>query len=162
MRAGEFATRLRAAWKSAFSVPDRTAPSRNVWSVFFGIFTVLILVTFVFPASFGMQSFTQWGGMYDDHWCNVDLYSSDPQSTPADTLRHEFRAAGRGHTFVYSIPTHNMHSCMVWAHTLCGRTTADGWIISWISPMFQGVHYVDPVNLCAVSLPDDWFVYHGN
>jgi hypothetical protein len=130
---------------------------RDGWSVFFGLVSVTMFVTLVAPAAFGLQNFTQWGGMYDDHWCNVDLYSADPK---AKGVQHVMVTAGGDGRRVYSAPAHNRMTCTVWAHTLCGTKTAAGWTVEWASPLLQSQKYLGTRNLCDLELPPetaDWF-----
>ncbi len=133
---------------------------RSAWSVFFTIFTVLIVTTLMLPGVLGMQSFTQWGGMYDDHWCTADLYSENPNGAPADRLRHEYVAVGDGVApRVYSVPSHNPQTCLMWLKMLCGKPSKEGWIIRWVRPVFQKNPYLDPQNACDVPTDTslEWF-----
>jgi hypothetical protein len=51
---------------------------RDGWFLFSVCFSAAIFVTLVLPAPFGLQNFTQWGAMYDDRWCTVHQFESNP------------------------------------------------------------------------------------
>ena len=133
---------------------------RDGWSVFFALISLAMVVTLVAPAAFGFQNFTQWGGMYDDHWCNVDLYSADPAKAPKGELKHKQVTAGGDGRRVYSAPAHNRMTCLVWARTLCNKPV-DNWKAEWVSPMLQSQKYLAKVNACDIQLPSEtesWFI----
>jgi len=134
---------------------------RDGWSVFFGLISLVTVVTLIAPAAFGLQNFTQWGGMYDDHWCNVDLYSGNPKTTPKAELKHQLIVSGGNGHRVYSAPAHNRLTCTVWAKTLCGTEMDKGsWKVMWVVPMLQSQKYLGTRNPCDLNLPPetaDWF-----
>ena len=131
------------------------------WSVFFGALSILIIVCFVLPASFGLQNFSQWSGMYDDHWCHVDLYSGNPHVITGSALKVMTVNAGEVNTRrVYSSPTHNQASCLMWAKTRCGRKTSEGWRSLWVDPSIKGRHFIAPHSACEVRMDTrlPWFI----
>lgn len=111
------------------------------------------------PPLFGLQNFTQWGGMYTNNWCTVQLGDSNPIDNPA--AKTEDVLAGKVTTrYVWSYPMHNATSCLVWGRKYCGRTATAGWTVTWVRPYFKGTYYMDPNNACDLPLPvsySTWF-----
>ena len=129
------------------------------WSNFFAIVLVAVTVTLVMPALFGLQNFTQWGGMYDDHWCNAKVYAENPYEFP--NTKSEQVTAGMGEPRVYSTPGHNRMTCLVWVRTLCKTKAKDGWTITWVEPKLQSQFFLGEENACDLSLPgtERWFFH---
>lgn len=129
------------------------------WSTFFGMVTVWIVVTMIVPKFFGLQHFSQWAGMYTDSWCNVRIYSADPESGP--DVKNENIMAGMTRTQpVWSAPMHNETSCAIWAQrNLCNRMSQGGWEVKWASPYFKTRYYLEPKNVCEMTIDSsfDWF-----
>ncbi len=131
------------------------------WPLFFGCFSVALLVFLVVPAVFGLQNFNQWGGMYDEHWCYVDMYSGHPKDDDPPP-RHEQQSAGfTGTSRVFSGPMNNEKTCLMWARSRCGKKSTDGWTILWAVPTLKGHAFTHGKNVCDLSLPDSspWFQY---
>ncbi len=130
------------------------------WSIFFTAISVTIFVTFTAPALFGLQNYTQWGGMYDDHWCHAQVYTVDPYKNPG-AKRDEITAGDMGQPRVYSAPSHNRLTCLVWVKTFCGQRSKDGWLIGWVEPKLQSQLYLGPRNACTISLPgtERWYFH---
>lgn len=130
------------------------------WSWFFAAVAVTMFMTMTAPALFGFQNFTQWGGMYDDHWCHAEVYSDDPRISPPP-LHDEMTAGDMGQPRVYSAPSHNRMTCLVWVRTLCGQKSKDGWIITWIEPKLQSELYLGKKNACSMWLPgtERWYFH---
>lgn len=132
------------------------------WSWFFASIAIAIFVTLTAPALFGLQNFTQWGGMYDDHWCHAEAYSSSPYHSPSPAFE-ELTAGNMGKSRVYSAPSHNKLSCLAWVKTLCGQKATDGWTIEWVEAKLKGELFLEKNNACDISLPggDRWY-FHAN
>lgn len=129
------------------------------WSVCFGVVAGTIVAAMMLPGFFGLQKFTQWGAMYTDSWCRMDVYSANPNG--GDDVKSEWvQASTVGPGAVFSAPMHNFMSCLMWARKVqCGRVTQDGWKVTWVSPEFKGKHFFDPQNACDVPLDPsaEWF-----
>lgn len=128
------------------------------WSVFFSIITMVIVTTMVVPRVFGLQSFTQWGGMYVNGWCTALLSSDAPWAAGVQT---ESVTAGTTRTSpVWSAPQYNLGTCALWARSLCDKRSHAGWQVKWARPYFRDSYFLGShVNVCAVPLPPDysWF-----
>lgn len=110
------------------------------------------------PAAFGLQHFTQWGGMYSDSWCTIQLADKNPMEHADAQIENV--TAGLVTRAVWSYPMHNKRTCAVWGRKYCGRTAQGGWSVSWVRPHFKGEFYMDPDNMCAVHIPatfSSWF-----
>ncbi len=121
---------------------------------------IIIFVFFAVPSVFGFQNFVQWGAMYDDRWCTVATYESNPHDT-SEVPRSEMIVPGSDVSRVYSGPTSNHETCLAQARLRCGRTAKDGWTVGWVEPEFQRVRYMGEVNICEGNFPslDYWFFY---
>lgn len=120
-----------------------------------------MFVCFVTPAFFGLQNSTQWGGMYDNHWCHAELFSRDPGVHQSkQPLRRRIVTAGYT-SRVYSSPAHNRMTCLVWSRTYCGKKDPNGWAIAWVNPVLQAQEYINGANACDLDLPgtEDWFTF---
>jgi len=140
-----------------------TFPSwfRDGWSVFFALVSLVIFVTLAAPAFFGLQNFTQWGGMYNEHWCHADIYDADPFQKEAKPVYVRI-TAGVDARRVFSSPAHNQLSCTVWVRQFCDEKMKDGWKAVWISPMLRGVAFLEKQNACAISSldsTDSWYFH---
>ena len=170
------AKQWQTAWQTLASAVVRYYRRINVWtvtvygwtigiaSVFFGLVSVIILVAFVMPAAFGLQNFNQWGGMYDDHWCHVEVYSDSPHAVTGSELSFELENAGETQTkWVYTTPMHNQGTCLMWAKTRCGQQSNGGWAIRWVNAYMLETHFAGVDNICDMDLPQAsrWFP-HGN
>lgn len=127
---------------------------------FFGTFSVIVM-TLMLPALFGLQNFTQWGGMYSNAWCTARVFDANPYSANAVYLS-EFQTAGTtdGTRIVWYGNQHNEETCAYWAKTRCGRTAANGFVIRWVIPVFKEREYLGRLNAC--DLPPhsfQWFSY---
>lgn len=134
---------------------------RDGWSVFFALLSVVIFVTLTAPALFGLQNFTQWGGMYDDHWCHAEIYSSNP-FLPGAKPKQVRITAGQIDRRVFSAPAHNQMTCAVWVRQFCGQKMDDGWEAVWVSPMVRGELFLEEKNVCdlaSLSATNSWFFH---
>lgn len=127
------------------------------WSVFFLVVCTAIVTTMMLPAVFGMELFTQWGAMYTDSWCSVRVYDGDPLKPETHTMNV---TAGITDTSpVWSAPMHNEETCTMYARNiLCGQKSTEGWTIVWARPFFKGKYFLDPQNVCDLTLGSyEWF-----
>ncbi len=126
------------------------------WFLFFAFISVVMSVTFVAPAAFGLQNFTQWGGMYDDHWCIVNAYDANPHDNP--NARSYQVSIGDGRR-VFSSPAHNRKSCLSAVQIFCGLPSTEGWIMSWIEPTLKGEKFLGELNACDPNMTTipHWF-----
>lgn len=131
------------------------------WPVFFCIIAVMIAVVLAVPAAFGLQNFNQWGGMYDDHWCYVDMYSDNPHVVTGALLKFETQSAGdTGTSRVYSGPMANESTCLAWTLSRCGKKSQGGWIIRYADPYLKKHHFMEGQNACDVPRPSlPWYIY---
>lgn len=133
------------------------------WDIFFTSITVIVVVTLMIPAAFGLQNFTQWGGMYTNSWCSVWVYQSSPYVVGSENIPKERQVAGMtdGSRFVWYGNQHNEQTCALWARTRCGRASAAGWTIHWVVPVFKEKFFLGQGNACDVQPPNsfDWFHY---
>lgn len=129
------------------------------WSVCFAIIAALIVSTMMLPRYFGMQKFTQWGAMYTDSWCRMDVYSANPAGG-GDVKTESVTASLVGPPAVFSSPMHNFASCLMWARKVqCSRVTGGGWKVAWVRPEFKSTFFFDPGNACDVPVDPnvEWF-----
>lgn len=132
------------------------------WPIFFLLMVALTIVFFALPPLFGLQNFNQWGGMYDEHWCYAEMYDHNPHVVTGAMLKFERQNAGdTGTQRVYSGPMNNQNSCLMWAHSRCGKKSTDGWLIRWIEPALKGKHFIGGKNVCDLPLAHEtpWFRY---
>lgn len=132
------------------------------WPAFFCFMAVMTAVVLVVPAMFGLQNFNQWGGMYDEHWCNVTMYSDNPHLVTGALLKVETQSAGHtGTSRVFSGPMANESTCLMWTLSRCGKRSQEGgWIIRYADPYLKGHHFLDGQNACDFSQPSvPWFSY---
>lgn len=143
--------------QSVVPLGSRHKPARSYPS-FFCFTGIAIIVFFIFPHAFGLQNYNQWGGMYDEHWCNLDVYDGDPTSdrrAPIVTISAGFTETSR----VYSGPMNNETTCLMWSRSRCGTRTQQGINISWAVPYLKGRRFNGERNVCDSPLPDPspWF-----
>ncbi|MEQ1849874.1 MAG: hypothetical protein ABL890_04780 [Candidatus Peribacteraceae bacterium] len=128
-------------------------------SWFFLFVCVAIVTTMMVPAAFGLQHFTQWGGMYSNSWCRIQIADRDPL-TESDAQVAEV-TAGFVTQAVWSYPMHNRSTCAVWGRKYCGKPSPQGgWTVEWVRPYFKDEYYMDPENVCTVPMPasySSWF-----
>lgn len=128
------------------------------WSVCFAMVTVVIVTCMMLPQYFGMMKFTQWGAMYTDSWCRVDISSGKPGDDGVQSDVVTASTVGPG--AVFSAPMHNYQSCLMWARMVqCGRVMPDGWTVAWARPFFKGQYFLGEDNVCDLPLDPDaeWF-----
>jgi hypothetical protein len=113
------------------------------------------------PVTFGLQNFNQWGGMYDEHWCYVTMYSANPHVVTGALLQTETQSAGdTGTSRVYSGPMANQTSCLMWTLSRCGKKAQGGWTVTYADPYLKGVHFLYGRNACDYPKPSvPWFTY---
>lgn len=117
------------------------------WNPFFATVSIVIVTTMILPSAFGMQQFTQWGGMYVDGWCNVVV---SPQSLLDDPKAETFEIREDQHN-VWFTPMHNEESCIAWAHSHCGTTAPPGWTIVSAYAYFRSHYLVNDADICALE-----------
>lgn len=131
------------------------------WSTFFAFVAIIIPTTMIAPQVFGLQNFTQWGGMYTDGWCTAHLASApiDPSvATPQGTFVEQKQAPTTRPVWYASM--HNVETCTAWVRSYCGRISSDGtWIVQAAYPYFRLEFLHEKQNVCAFppSLSDAWF-----
>ncbi len=128
--------------------------------IFLGMF-LIIVVTLMLPSLFGLQNFTQWGGMYSNAWCNARVFDGNPHGAHAVYLT-ESQTAGTtdGTRLVWYGNQHNQETCAYWARTRCGRLSSKGFIIRWVTPVFKGKEYLGTFNACELPPHSfEWFPY---
>jgi len=128
------------------SVHSFVMPMRRTWSYLFAVVTVIIVVTMVVPGFFGLQSFTQWGGMYVGAWCNVEFRPSTPDG-------------GGGEKEHVRAPQHNSRTCVMWARDRCGKVSGKGWVVSFAHPTMNAEEILGVgANVCDLPPADPpWF-----
>lgn len=122
---------------------------------------VAIVVSLMLPSVFGLQNFTQWGGMYTNAWCVATVFDRDPYGSDGNASS-ETQTAGTtdGTRIVWYGNQHNEETCAYWARTRCGRFAAKGFVIRWATPVFKEREYLGRLNAC--DLPPhsfEWFSY---
>ena len=120
----------------------------KAWHAFFGFVTAVVVTTMVAPGAFGLQGYTQWGGMYVDGWCNV-IVSHAPLEIDPSAETFEIREDQRD---VWYTPMHNPRSCVAWARSWCGQTAPNGWTVGAAYAYHRGAYLENDVDIC--SLPD--------
>ncbi len=118
------------------------------WNLFFGIVTVITIVTMMIPNVFGLEGFTQWGGMYVDGWCSIYV-SEAPLDQEPDAANIEIR---EDEINVWYTPMHSAKSCVAWAHSWCGQPSPEGWPIVAAYAYHRGSYLENDIDIC--SLPD--------
>ena len=134
------------------------------WNLFFCIVSILIVTTLIVPHLFGLQNFTQWGGMYTDGWCSLSL-ASDAVSNFADPPVHVKTKQMQGSTtpIVWYAPMQSEETCIAWAQSHCDRVQEEGWAARMISVYFRQKYLFEGKNVCAMPrLYEGWFVQPKN
>ena len=83
-----------------------------IWHIFFAAVSVTIASTMMMPWAFGLQHSTQWGGMYIDGWCGIEIWNED-------TGERDFVRAPTTPPAWYAT-MHSRRSCIAWAQSWCG------------------------------------------
>ena len=120
----------------------------RTWQIFFGFVTAVIVATMVMPNAFGLEGYTQWGGMYVDGWCNVitaPVSLSDDPGSPTYEIREDQHN-------VWFTPMHSPRSCVAWARSWCGQTSPAGWEIVSAYAYHRKTYLENDADVCA--LPD--------
>jgi hypothetical protein len=140
-----------------FSTPK---PS-NYYPIFFCAMSILITITLIIPAPFGLQNYNQWGGMYDEHWCQIDASSRDPHDQSSSIpLQSATEYAGFTNTRrVYSGPMNNERTCFEWAKSRCGKQSNSKFSIQFIIVSLKGRKFLNEQNICTMIDPNafPWF-----
>jgi hypothetical protein len=128
------------------------------WHFFFGAVFALIVVTMVIPHAVGLENFTQWGGMYIDGWCHVDLTSA-PQADGQTLMTKVLAGSNPPSRLVWFSPMHNTDSCIAWAHSWCGRPSPEGWTVGGAFPFYRQQFVLGSQNVCDLPHQStfDWF-----
>lgn len=131
---------------------------RDGWFLFFAFISAVMVVTLVMPAAVGLQNFTQWGGMYDDHWCVINAYDKNPHAY--SDAKHVQFSIGDGRR-VFSSPAHNRKSCVAAVQIFCGQPSTEGWTMAWIEPTLKTERFLGEQNACDPALPviRHWFFH---
>jgi hypothetical protein len=123
----------------------------------------VIITTMMVPRAFGLQGFTQWGGMYIDGWCHVAVTSApiDPEAPmPEGVMREELLASSHPvTTIVWFAPMHTSETCTQWGASFCSTPAPDGgWRVEGAYPYFRGAFTHDKTNACDRTLSAyPWF-----
>lgn len=133
------------------------------WDIFLGICVVAVVTCLMIPRFFGLQYFTQWGGMYTDGWCSVE--ASDVRAATAEERgrggRTERVLAGdlQSWRLVWFPPMHRAETCVAWARSWCGKTSPKGMPIVSVFPYFRREFLSKGLDVC--QLPSNpsfrWF-----
>lgn len=118
------------------------------WHLFFGFVTATIIATMMAPGVFGLEGYTQWGGMYVDGWCNVitaPVSLSDDPGAPTHEIREDQHN-------VWFTPMHSPRSCVAWARSWCGQPSPLGWTIVSAYAYHRKTYLENDTDICA--LPD--------
>jgi hypothetical protein len=139
---------------------DVPKPSKY-YPLFFSVLSLLIVITLIIPAPFGLQNYNQWGGMYDEHWCQIDAYSRNPHDQASVVpLQSATEYAGFTNTRrVYSGPMNNERTCFEWAKSRCGKQVEKGFLINFIIVSLKGRKFLNEQNICTMIDPNafPWF-----
>lgn len=133
---------------------------RAVYSVIFGVLVLCVIVTMALPRLFGLQSLTQWGGMYTDAWCNATLYSASPDTSGVQSKWHTVGTGPETTAAVWSAPMHSQDTCAIWfKKMLCGQKVSEGWTVEWVVPQYKHEKYLGDANACDIKTDPryDWF-----
>ncbi|MBI3335945.1 hypothetical protein HYZ98_00040 [Candidatus Peregrinibacteria bacterium] len=142
-------------WKLKYS----QNPKHHV-RTFFGLTTLTILTTMMFPPLFGLQGTLQWGGVYTDFWCNATVVGAvipDPEQIPEGVSR-EYLRSSMDRTVWYG-PMHSPETCLAWSRSWCGTLRPANYIVQSAFAYRRGAYLAGKANLCL--LPPDgtekWF-----
>lgn len=137
---------------------------KHGWSIFFGCITGLIIVTMMAPSVFGLQQFTQWGGMYIDGWCSATIMTEafDPegQLPPGSTIKTGSVMSGdtKRIRVAWFSPMHSTETCVAWAQSWCGKQGPQGWQVNASYPYFRSQFISGKQNVCDFPAPSNpWF-----
>lgn len=119
----------------------------RTWNPFFGFVSVTIVATMMAPEAFGMQRFTQWGGMYVDGWCNVVVAPASLLDEPG-VETYEIREDQNN---VWFTPMHNEESCIALARSYCGTMSPPGWAIVSAYAYFRSAYLASDADICALD-----------
>lgn len=122
------------------------------WRGLFLTAALLVVITMMMPKVFGLQGFTQWGGMYVDRQCVVRFTGS----------HREYDTYGLPQTWAHSPktfpawfrPMHNQQTCVAWARQhFCALDTVNSvYVTMFGQPLRKGM------DICSEDLEGDgWF-----
>ncbi|MBI1812495.1 hypothetical protein HY285_00945 [Candidatus Peregrinibacteria bacterium] len=120
------------------------------WSLFFGLVSVIIVVTMMVPRLFGLHQSTQWGGMYVDGWCSLLVTAAPLESPYQSTTTVATARVTEDDRPVWYTPMHTEESCIGWAHSFCGTPSSKGWPIVAAYAYLQGTYLLDGANICTL------------
>lgn len=118
----------------------------RTWHPFFGFVSVVIVTTMMLPQVFGMQHFTQWGGMYVDGWCSAVVAPVSLLDKPGGET-YEIRENDKN---VWYTPMHNEESCVAWVRSHCGIVAPPGWKAVSAYAYFRGKYLENDDDICAL------------
>ena len=130
------------------------------WNLFFGTVSVLIITTLIVPHFFGLQNFTQWGGMYTDGWCSIFIASEETRNF-ADPPSHvkTKHIQGPSTSIVWYAPMQSEETCIAWAQSHCNTVQEEGWSARAISAYFRQRYLFEGKNVCAMTkMYEGWFI----
>jgi len=135
--------------------------SMRFWPGFFMFLAVIIPTTMIVPQFFGLQNFTQWGGMYTSGWCTAHLFSeavSEPSKRPPKGVLRD-RMDSPTTQPAFGATMHSRETCIAWGRSFCDRPSHEGWIAQAVYPNFRKSYPLGNTNVC--DLPPDsslaWF-----
>lgn len=135
------------------------------WHIFFACITAVIVVAMMLPAFFGLQEFTQWGGMYTDGWCAVNAESAvvanakDPLP-PGAEMKRILAGDMQREPIVWYPPMQSEQTCIAFARSWCGvQAPGTTWKVQSAFPFFRGAFLVHEKDICALpNIPSfSWF-----
>ena len=132
------------------------------WDFFLGFMAFAIVACFMLPRLFGFQYFTQWGGMYTDGWCSVEVSAeSRPSADERGTTERILAGDIATWRLVWFPPMHRADTCVAWARSYCGKTSPKGITIQSVFPYYRGKFLAGGKDICTFAeIPAfHWFTH---
>jgi len=131
------------------------------WNIFFGTVAATITIFMVIPSVFGLQSLTQWGGMYTDGWCSITtlVEPAGPDAPPIAPEYSEEVIQLPTTRIVFSAPMNTVDMCYAWAQSWCGVLRRDGQARVYSArPLYRGEYPFRDLNVCdAPPISPPWY-----
>jgi hypothetical protein len=137
-------------------VESSQATNSRIWRRMFLGAGILLITTMMLPEAFGLQSFTQWGGMYANRHCQVRFTGTHREIDDQGRLQ---TWAGTPKTFpAWFVPMHNEETCVAWARKhYCELRTVDAVYVT-----LRQKPVSDGIDVCTLDGEnDDWFSHHA-
>lgn len=142
-----------APYKNAMQIC--TIHMMNRWDFFLGLCALVIVTCMMVPRAFGLQYFSQWGGMYTDGWCAAELGGTLVTSGELNRQTGAMERILAGDTsrggLVWFPPMHREETCIAWVRSWCGQLSLQKMPIVSAFAHFQNHFLEQSKNICILD-----------